>query len=314
MRKITKPMLCGAMSMMFTAMFPMQSLGSSLPANDIFVAELTKNKSGFYQAGDFKQITTHKGYDNQPNFLPNGKGLLYTSMRIKADGQYQSDSFEYDFASGKHTNLTKSITSEYSPTLMNNGRYFSTIVERENEQQFWAQPYKNSAKAYRINMAEPVGYHAWGKNGDLVMFVLGKKEGEPHTLQYQKNMKVQAKVVAKDLGRSLRYTASRNAFSFTQLLEDKQWWLSEYLPSSNKVVRLVPMPKNADYYTWLDSETAITAVDGVIHQWKYQKSGGDSVALWMPWLDVKATCSTKVTRLAVDNKQSRLAFVCDEKR
>jgi len=282
------------------------------PGTDIYMTQLDKNKSGIYQAGPFVQLTTHKGYDNQPNFLPNGKGLLYTSMHQKADGNWQSDSFEYDFASQKLTNLTNTQTSEYSPTLMNNGQFFSTIVERENQQQFWAQPYKVKRKPYRINQAEPVGYHVWGSDDDLVMFVLGK----PHTLQYQVNMDSQPKVVANDIGRSLRFVKSRYSFSFSQQ-KGKTWYLSEYYPNKDKVVNLVPMLAAADYYTWLDDTTAISAVGQTIYQWRYDNSARGirkaSEADWMPWLDVSKYCKTKVTRLAVNAQHSKLALVCDEK-
>jgi hypothetical protein len=282
---------------------------SGPPGTDIYMAKLKKSSAGIYQADGFTAVTKRAGYDNQPFFLPDGSGLLYTAMLPKDEHSWQSDSFEYHFATKKHTNLTNSTTSEYSPTLMPNGKYFSTIVEREDQQQFWAQPYKNSSKAYRLNMAEPVGYHAWGKSGDLTMFVLGN----PNTLQYQQNLKTAPKVVAKDIGRSLRYTKSRNAFSFSQLKNDKKWWLSEYYPKQDKVTALVPMLEGSDYYTWLDDNIAISALGGVIYQWSYQLGKKSSVANWMPWLDVSDYCKTKVSRLAVDKNSQKIAFVCDEK-
>lgn len=279
------------------------------PGTDIYLADLAKSANGMWQAKNIVQLTKRRGYDNQPYFLPDGSGLLYTAMLAAGEGMWQSDSFEYRFADKKHYNLTNTPLSEYSPTLMNNGQYFSTIVERENQQQFWAQPYHNGKKAYRLNQSEPVGYHVWGKNDDLVMFILGKK----NTLQYQKNLKTSAKIVAQDIGRSLRYNKNRNAFSFTQLRRDKQWWLSEYLPKSDEVTPLVPLPKGAGYYTWLDSHTAITAVDGVVHQWAYKHSDKANALEWLPWLDVSSHCKTKVSRIAVNAQHNKLAFVCDEK-
>ena len=288
------------------------AVATAPPGTDIYMANLSVNNMGLYQAGKFVQVTNRKGYDNQPYFLPNGKGIFYTAMLARGDGTYQSDSFEYQFATKKHINLTNTTTSEYSPILMNNGTHFSTIVERENEQQFWAQAYGKNQKAYRINDAEPVGYHAWGKNNDLVMFVLGKKRGEPHTLQYQSKKGVKPKIVAKDIGRSLRYIKSRNAFSFSYKKPNKVWWLAEYLPNQDKVVDLAPLVEGSGYYTWLDDTRVISSVGKEIHMLQLKDGVKATIAHWMPWLDVSASCKTKVSRLAVNNQSSRMAFVCDE--
>ncbi len=288
------------------------------PGTDIYVADIGQTSSGSYQLGTPEQITRRHGYDNQPFFLPKGKGLLYTGILQQQDGVYQADNFAYDFATKQHTNLTNSQLSEYSPTLMpfkiNNQAAFSAIVVEDDGKQFlWSLPYHSKHQAGRLIEAEPVGYHVWGSKRDLAMFVLG----EPHTLQYQATIDGTAKVVAQDIGRSLRYVAKRDSFSFSQLkLEGKDtWWLSEYQPKGDKVTALVPLPEGSDYYTWLDADTAVTAVNGVLHTWHYQRSkDGKSatVADWLKWADVSAVCTTKITRLAVDDKQRKLAFVCDE--
>lgn len=307
-KQSTLSMLSGSVLAMATTVSSASFAATAPPGTDIFMASLSKSVEGYYQASKFSQVTERKGYDNQPYFLPSGEGIFYTAMLATGDGTYQSDSFEYQFASKKHVNLTNTKTSEYSPILMNSGTHFSTIVEREGEQQFWAQAYGSKNKAYRINNAEPVGYHAWGKNDDLVMFVLGK----PHTLQYQQSSHAEPRVVAKNIGRSLRYVASRNAFSFSYQKSDNTWWLAEYLPNDDKVVDLVPLIEGSGYYTWLDDFRAITSVGTEIYMWRLKAGVKATVAHWMPWLDVSKTCPTKVSRLAVNNQSSRLAFVCNE--
>jgi hypothetical protein len=286
------------------------------PGTDIFVADLSMNLLGFWATKNFEAVTTRKGYDNQPYFLPDGSGLLYTAMLQTDNGQWQADSFEYNFDSKKHTNLTNSPLSEYSPTLMAGGYYFSSIVvEANNKQHLWGLPFHSKAKAYRMSNLEPVGYHVWGKKGAIAMFVLGSEKlpNDKSTLQFQKNFKTKPKIVANDIGRSLRFTPQRNAYSFSQLKSDKKWWLSEYHPKTDSVTALVPMPKGSDYYTWIDDKTAVTAVGNELRLWKYSAdSKSASTADWMPWMDASKVCKTKVTRLAVDRDKSRLAIVCDE--
>ena len=57
---------------------------------------------------------------------------------------------------------------------------------------------------------EPVGYHAWGADEDLVMFLLG----EPHTLQYTRVAAAKPRVIAGDIGRTLIFDKHTNSYLF----------------------------------------------------------------------------------------------------
>jgi hypothetical protein len=282
------------------------------PGSNIYLADLTTNKTQTLKLSAIDKITNHQGYDNQPYFLPDGSGLLYTSMLQMKDGQWQADSIEYNFSTHKHTNLTQSNISEYSPTLMAGGKYFSSVVvEKSNKQHLWAYPLHNNKKAFRLSKVEPVGYHAWGEKGNLAMFVLGN-ETTKHTLQYQHNFKTKPKVVAQDIGRSLRYMPIRKSFTFSQIKDDGSQWLNEYQPETDKVTVLVQLPKGSDYYTWVNEDTAVTATGTTLYLWHKQKMPNKSANGWVTWKNLASVCSTKITRLAVNKQQSKLAFVCDE--
>lgn len=276
---------------------------------EIFIASLTPSQSGSYELDDYQQVTDRAGYDNQPYFLPDGSGLLYTSMLATASGTFQTDSFKYTFLDDQHKNLTNSTLSEYSPLLLADGTGFSTVVvEGDQKQRLWSHTFNGEQESKRIDDVEPVGYHAWGKEGDLAMFVLG----EPSTLQFRAGKTQQLSVVANNIGRSLRHVALRNAFSFTQFREDEQWWLSEFDAQSLNVTALVPMLKGADYYTWIDAQTAVTAVGTQLYTWRYTRDEAQRADSWRPWVNVEAVCATNVSRLAVNALHSKLAFVCDE--
>lgn len=279
------------------------------PGSNIYVADLIKSSHSLYQISNIQQITKRKGYDNQPTFLPDNSGILYTAILPTADGKYQADSFEYRFKTQKHTNLTNSHLSEYSPTLMQEGKRFSSVVvETDNKQHLWAYPFKNELSKAQLSDVEPVGYHAWGENGSLAMFVLG----EPQTLQFADGKTNKLTTIASNIGRSLRYLPERNTFSFTELKQDKQWWLSEFSAATLKVTPLAPLPKESSYYTWIDHNTAVTAVDSKLFVWEYTNSKKQTRSNWQFWFDTSAICSTKISRLAVNNNHTKLAFVCDE--
>src|SRR4051812_38049645 len=67
---------------------------SGPPGTDIFLAPLSVSGAKT-TVGTPVNITARAGYDNQPSFTPDGRSILFTSIR--AGGQ--SDIYRYDLAS-----------------------------------------------------------------------------------------------------------------------------------------------------------------------------------------------------------------------
>src|SRR6516165_1379333 len=106
---------------------PSPSPAAAPPASDIYIVDLKnqhnyKNGTDILKFGDPKKITEFVGYNNQPFFLPDGKSILYTSIRDK-----QADIYRYDLETGKTTQVTNTPESEYSPTLMPDKKNISVV-------------------------------------------------------------------------------------------------------------------------------------------------------------------------------------------
>src|SRR6266566_3014077 len=71
------------------------------PATDIFVIDLSTRPGGKLKLGQPVKITNWAGYNNQPSFLPDGKSILYTSIRDK-----QADIYRYDLRAASTTQVT----------------------------------------------------------------------------------------------------------------------------------------------------------------------------------------------------------------
>ena len=275
-------------------------------ASDIFVADLTP-KGQLYQLENSRNITARSGYDNQPMFNKDGSGLYYTAMFTQGD-QQQTDSLFYNFADKSRTNITNTPKfSEYSPTPINDETALSMIfVDETGSQKLWQTDIKTGEQT-PINLSiEPVGYHAWGKNKDLLLFVLG----DEMMLQYATDAKQQqAEVITKNIGRSLRYNQTKDFFTFSKGKEEQT--LYRFDAATKAITPLLALPKGSQYYTWLDQDTVISASGSNIYYWHYEPQL--KTAKWQLLADVTKDCPTSVSRLAVAPNQSKLAFVCEEK-
>lgn len=268
------------------------------PATDIYVADLhvTDRK---VTVGAPVNVTNRPGYDNQPFFLPSGHALLYTS--IHEDGQ--ADIYRYDLDRKTSSQITRTHESEYSPTPLPKGAGFSVVrVEADSTQRLWAFDADGTHPRLVLDSIKPVGYHAWGDDHTLVLFVLGT----PATLQIaDANAPAKAgEVIARDIGRSLQRVPGRKAVSFVQRDSVNGNWLEEVDLRSHQVAKLVKAPAGADFFVWTREGIVLTASGTTLYQWDSQRGGE-----WQTVADLAPAGLSNLTRLAVSPRDDHLAIV-----
>lgn len=300
--KLARPLL--ATLSFFAALVSAQSDEGT----DIYLTELSL-KQGVLTTGKLTNITARKGYDNQPHFLPDGEGLLYTSQR-NHEGQPQMEGIYYDLVNGNSRNLTNSAVSEYSPTLMPDGEHFSVIrANDEGKQKLWAYPLQDGNPKELLNDVEPVGYHAWVDAHNVVLFIVG----EPHELQLANIQSQQVKVLDLDIGASLYQIPGSKDMSYTRRKttgdNNTPWQLVRLNVEQNSKTVLTELPEGAYYYAWTSDGKAIAAQGTEILYWDSKVHSADDP--WQPFADVASQCPKGVSRLAVSPQQTTLALVCD---
>ncbi|KZN68339.1 hypothetical protein [Pseudoalteromonas luteoviolacea] len=266
---------------------------ASMPKSQIWLAK--DSTEGFV----VKPVTGSDAYHNQP--LLTQQGLFYTK-ELKSDSGPQTDLFFYNFAKDEHSNITNTPVSEYSPTIYPHDDGVSAIVvEPSGKQKLWFYPNDKNVSPSRIfDHIEPVGYHVWGKNKDVMMFILGT----PHTLQFTDINGHLPKLVAKDIGRSLAYNRTADVYSFTYT-ENNTHWFATYSEQLKSVKKHFALPSKVRDYTWLDDNTIAYAVGNRIFKRNFAMP--KKVVLWK---DLQDYCSANITRLSYNHKA--LAFVCSE--
>jgi len=268
------------------------------PATDIYVAEL-RVADGRVVVGVPVNVTTRPGYDNQPNFLPNGRAFLYTSVREDS----QADIYRYDLDRLSSMRLTATRESEYSPTPLPDGNGFSVVrVEADSTQRLWAFDEDGTHPHLVLDSIRPVGYHAWAGAHTLVLFVLGT----PPTLQITdtRTPSARGEIVAQNIGRSLQRVPGSAAIAFLQRDSVAGNWIKQVNSTTNDVIPLVRALDGADFFTWMPRGIALAARDTKLYQWNPRRSQD-----WEEIVDFSAAGLTNVTRLAVNPKGDRLAIV-----
>lgn len=287
------------------------------PDTEIFLAPL-KSAGGLLEVGTPVNITVNPGYDNQPFFTPDGKSVLFTSIRGPAapaggGSLTQTDIYRYHIASKTVARVTQTAEGEYSPTVMPDGRRISVIrVEADGTQRLAS--IAPSGPKIQVDVilpdVKPVGYHAWADEHTVAMFILGAG-GAPATLQVADTRTGSARLIATDIGRSLQRmpgTGATRHISFVQRTRDGDKMtltINQLDAASGQVTPLTPAvdgAREADL-AWTPGGTLLMAKDGVLYGWKRGQQGWKEVAA------LEKLSLNGVSRLAVSPAGDYLALV-----
>jgi hypothetical protein len=242
-------------------------------------------------------LTARAGYDNQPAFLPDGSGLLYT--HIGDDGH--ADIWRYDFATHAARAVTTTPESEYSPTVMPRSGGISVVrVELDSTQRLWRLDLDGGHPAQLFLNIKPVGYHAWASDSALALYVLGN----PNALVLARLGAERADTVARSIGRALQRIPGRHAVSFVHIEDSTKSWLMELNADSATVRRLILLPRGAEFHVWLAGGLVLASDSTALYQWDSR-----GAASWQRVVDLSALGLKGVTRLAVSPAGDRLALV-----
>lgn len=273
------------------------------PDTEIYLAPLSM-PAGRLTVGPPVNITSRPGYDNQPSFTPDGRSVLFTSIR----GGAQTDIYRYDIAAGLVARVTNTPESEYSPTVTPDAAHISVIrVEADGTQRLWRFTMDGTQPEVVLADVKPVGYHAWADDHTLALFVLG----QPATLQVADTRTGKADNLVPGINRSIQRIPGGRTISFVQRIPSNQQGgapplkISELDPATRRVTPLVDAvagAKEADC-AWTPDGMLLMADKDVLYGWRRGQAD------WVRVADLAALGLHGVSRLAVSPGGDRIAFV-----
>lgn len=275
----------------------MAANAQAAPSTDIYLAPLSI-RDGRPVVGTPVNITNRSGYDNQPSFTPDSRAILFTSTH--EDGQ--SDIYRYDIASRRITRVTSTPESEYSATVMPDGRRFSVIrVEEDSAQRLWSFALDGSDPRILIEDLKPVGYHAWIDGNNLALFVLG----QPNALVHTDRRTGKSDTLARRIGRSLLPLPDHSGFSFVRQTDSTSTVVAATWPGF-ATHDLIDLPRRAQDVAWLSDQTLLVGSGSSLLVWK------KGMTRWSPLIDLAAQGVKGITRLAISPDAKWLAMVATE--
>ncbi|MBX7186495.1 MAG: amidohydrolase family protein [Vicinamibacteria bacterium] len=272
----------------------------NLPEAEVYLAPLT-GTGPTLKLGVPRNISNHPGYDNQPKFEADGKGIVFT----RGDSASRTDIFRYDLATSKLSVVKETAESEYSATPMPDGRGYGVIrVELDGVQRLWRlDPAKGKDDDLLVATIRPIGYFAFPEPQVVASFVLGN----PPTLQLIDLATEESKLIATNVGRSIHKIPGREAASFLHKVSADEWWIKE-VDARGAVTDIVRAPKGREDYAWLPDGTLVISAGSKILA---LKPGTDRD--WREIGDLEAAGLKDLTRLATSARGDQIAIVASPK-
>jgi hypothetical protein len=273
------------------------SAAAQAPSTDIYLGRLTV-RGETVSVARLTNITDRDGYDNQPHFTPDGTGLLYTSIR--EDGQ--ADTYRFDFTDdGSISRLTRTLESEYSPTTTPNGLSFSVVrVEADSTQRLWSFHMDGGVLGVLLENVKPVGYHAWGDENTVALYVLGS----PSTLQLADLRTGEAAIIERNVGRSMHPVPGRHAVSFVHQPSQEDSWIKLLDLETMQIESLARTVPGNEFHAWMPGGMLITASGSKLYVRTILTDPE-----WAEIADLEDAGSADITRIAVSPGADRIAIV-----
>ncbi len=292
----------GALAVLLPPIMPAGTLTAqdAPPQTDVYVADLSVFE-GLHSLRDVKNVTNRpEAYDNQPQFSPDSRSILFTAAQ--EDGQ--TEIHRYYLSSGRTTRITRTKESEYSPTPIPGDRAFSAIqVEADLTQRLWRFTMEGMDAELVLRDVAPVGYHAWGNEQSVLLFVLG----DPPTLQVADATTGVSEVVADSIGRSLHKIPNRNAWSFIERISATESWISQLNIGTHEIERLIRTRDGGDFHAWTPEGVLLMATGGQILQWDPEVDA-DVDTGWRVMADL-GHMNLTFSRIAVSPDGTKIALV-----
>lgn len=274
---------------LFLLTFPLLTF-SQLPDTDIWLADLTivGDKVSILNPSN---ITSRKGYDNQPCFVNGWNELIYSSIREND----QADIYEYSLGNKLTRKLASTIESEYSPTVIPGSSAISVVrVEKDSTQRLWKL--EEGKFSTLIPDIDSIGYHFWLDKDHVMLFLLG----DPVRLVYADIKTQHVTEIDSSIGRGMNI---KGELFFYVKKNGKGTIQTLHLKDKSKGFSIPTVEGSEDFI--IAKDLILMAKGSKIFKWNLKSKKN----LWEEVMDLSSFGLTNITRMAVDLENKKIAIV-----
>lgn len=288
-------------TLLYFVLFFSQSLLAQMPNTDIWLVDIKAVKDSITLSNPVN-ITNRSGYDNQPSFSPDGKYILYTSIR----DEKQSDIYKYDLATKQISQFTNTpATSEYSSTFMPDGKNISVVmVEPDSAQRLWKFPLKGGAPSLIMDKVDSIGYHCWLDHDKLALFLITN----PFKLVFTSISSGKSTTIVPDtIGRTLKTLATKSGYTFYYLYKKNIYSIDE--KGNKKSFSTYSMNEGEDFCPY--KKDRIISGNGPVMQVEKLSENKNSLPAVSKMADFSGYGIKKIMRIAISPDGTKMAFVAE---
>jgi len=276
---------------------------AQLPKTEVFSFNYSSAKKGKINVSSPKLLSfdNKSGYNNQPAFINDD---IYISQSSFLGGKQQTDIVALNTTAKTKSIVTKTKSSEYSPTAHPDGKHFTVIQAREDGKQFLVK-YQLDRKGKGEILFENktnIGYHCWLSANKVALFLVDESKG--HHLVIGDVTTGATKHVAFNVGRCIKKSQSGNLIYLDKEI-DGNWKLKTVLTNTGQTLLLGQILEGEEDFEILPDGYIITGHQGSIYKLIPEKGSE-----WVPIVSLKKFVKTKkITRIAV--KGNKLVVVAE---
>ncbi|RGP39875.1 hypothetical protein BPTFM16_00150 [Altererythrobacter insulae] len=269
---------------------------SEYPETDIFLFDYDPENSDNALSGG-RNVTNQPRYDNQPFFTADSETFLYS----RDDGT-QTDIWEYDIATGRHTQITSTPVNEYSPTPSPDNQTISMVSEQFSS---IAHLDRDTSQAPEWSLGvteveEPVGYFARNyQSGDIVFWsrygfnvtLINIDEPGFHFISGD------AVPVAP------RVIPGTDQFSFVHRQTNEEVWIKAFDPKTKSIRPLTTIVGSNANHDWAPDGSVLLIEGSSLYRWREGGEGWEEVG------DFSDAGIASANRIAVSPDGDHIAIV-----
>lgn len=266
--------------------------GAQILETEVWAGALDLRDGGF-AVSDLKNLSNHRGYDNQPAFLPDGQSLLFTTEAVNLDETGLGvHAVRYDLRNGKSTPLP--LARGFSPTPAADGQI---MLLREGG--VWLHDARGKL-VRALTQTTQAGYFYRFEDESWVLFM---NDQDRRIVLYDPRSHALETMITGAITAPYRVPGER-AVTFVVQSEDTRT-LHRLDVDAKRVATLATIPfRTGGHHVWTPRGTLFMASGPAIHEWDPHRPSEWPIVQRFDSPDLQG-----ITRIALNPAADRIALV-----